>query len=801
MGNRFRYHAARKILVRPFYRHMAAGPALVFLLLGGAFLFTWQLIAEHRADLLRLQTDVTARQSAQRLEEYLQTRLKLVDQIRKEWLAGEPPKREDFLVRSLALQEEFAGYQAVSWIDPEGILRWVVPREPNISAENRDLHEHPFAAQTFLAAERTRKVHMTPPLTLWQGGLGFATYHPLVRDGELEGYINGVFRIRPLVEECLRSDTLEHLALRIRFDGQEIYSNNLVLTSRNQRFSAAQEIRILDQKWTVSMAPSLALLPTRIQLLQSALLGLGLLLAAVTAWMYWLQIRRQQQLLESESKYRTLFEGSLDTIFISTPDGRLLDINDAGVALFDGAHREELQEASLPHRLFARAQDFDDLADQLRSRGFVKSLPVELVTLQDEPISALVSATVVRGSDGSIEAHHGIIHDTSEERRLQDQVIRMQKMESLGILAGGIAHDFNNLMGSVAGHASLLRIKADAELDHHAELIEKSVRRGKALTDQLLAFARGGSGRREGVDLNETLDETLRILSRTLDRSIEISRFLAPDLPLVEGDPGQLQQVVMNLCLNAREAMPEGGALTVETALAPAPPEATPRSDREDQDPTSTNFLRLVVRDTGQGIDAELRDRIFEPFVSTKEGGRGTGLGLAVVYGIVAQHRGYVTVESRPGKGSAFFVYLPASRRVALPERKPEAAPSRGSEQILIVDDDEDLLLVLRESLENHGYSVIHAEDGEKAVSRFRDNLGRIDLVILDMIMPRMGGKQAFEEIRSLDPAAKILLTTGYAGHQDTVALMDQGARGCLQKPFGAPELLSAVRKTLDDPL
>jgi CheY-like chemotaxis protein len=373
-------------------------------------------------------------------------------------------------------------------------------------------------------------------------------------------------------------------------------------------------------------------------------------------------------------------------------------------------------------------------------------------------------------------------------------------MESLGILAGGIAHDFNNLMGSIVGHASLLRMTSDPELGHHAELIEKSVRRGKALTDQLLAFARGGSGRREALDLNEIVDETLKILSRTLDRSIEISRFLASDLPPVVGDPGQLQQVVMNLCLNAREAMPEGGALTVETKLVPSLPKVSTPPVPEDSRNAGLGLVRLVVRDTGQGIDPDLRDRIFEPFVSTKEGGRGTGLGLAVVYGIVTQHQGTVDVESRAGAGSSFTVYLPASPTSTSPREPIEHAPPRGTERVLVADDDEDLLLVIQEALESHGYSVITARDGSEAVKRYRDNQGRVDLVILDMIMPRKGGRQVFREIRSLDSNARILLTTGYAGHQDTASLLDQGALGCIQKPCTAYELLTAVRRAVEAP-
>jgi PAS domain S-box-containing protein len=773
---------------------LAIGPLLVFGLLTGLFFLIWRQIPQHQDELLRVQTQVTAEQAAIRLEDYLNTRLELVDQIRREWLMSDHTSRAAFTQRSLALQQQFTGYQAVNWIDSEGVIRWVVPLGSNLPAANRDLHDHPFAAETFIAAESTGELQITPPITLFQGGRGFAAYYPLRRSGMNEGYINAVFRIRSLLDDCLEGNLLGRYAVWVWYGDTEVYHNPVKGGSALERYLATADFRVLGRGWRIRIAPTRSLMPVRIALLNRTLLGLGLVLAAVAGWLFHLYATRQQELALSEAKYRELFESSLDAIYISSTDGQLLDINEAGVRLFGGRSREDMLQVDIREQLFQRGEDRDAFLDTLGQQGSAIDYEVELRRLDGSPITALISATVVTDEQGRFVAIRGIIDDITEQKRLQEQLFRMQKIESLGILAGGIAHDFNNLLGGIMGHASMLRLKTrDSELERYARIIESSVERGKSLTSQLLAFARGSILQRRPVEINQTVQATLRILGRTLDRAIEIVEDLTPDLPTVDADEGQLEQVVMNLCLNARDAMPEGGALTVRTF------QAASVSGVETNPGIEGPFVCVTVADSGAGMAPEVREKIFEPFFTTKEGSQGTGLGLSVVYGIVRAHGGLVGVESQPGEGSQFTVYLPVGSTASESRDEAQASPVRGSEVILVVDDDEVIGNIICEALEEHGYRTLGARDGVEALEVFEAHQGEVDLVILDMVMPRLGGRKTFERLLEIDPGVRVMLSTGYSESEESEALLERGVAGFIQKPYSVESLLAAVRSVLDE--
>ncbi len=425
----------------------------------------------------------------------------------------------------------------------------------------------------------------------------------------------------------------------------------------------------------------------------------------------------------------------------------------------------------------------------------------------------LVFETIHRRKDGSdypVEVHLqcsedtgqrtflAFINDITERKRLEGQLLQGQKLDSVGTLASGVAHDFNNILGIIMGHAALLEHRRDdpRKLTDSIQTILKSAERGAAVVKQLLTFARKAESRRQSMNLNDIVMEVNQFISETFPKTITISTRIDPDLPAVLADTGQIHQVLMNLCVNARDAMPRGGTLSVMTRRVPVE-----EVRRQFPGVRLQGYVALVVSDTGVGMDGRTRQRIFEPFFTTKEVGRGTGLGLAVVHGVVTAHGGFVDVSSEPGKGTSFTAYLPAHDQPETsgtqPDRTTSAVPG-GTEAVLVIEDEEMLRDLLCSALETQGYAVLTAEDGRRGVEQFREHRGMIGAVLCDMGLPRMGGEEVFERIREIDPAAAIILASGFFDPAAKSRLEGLGARQFLQKPYRPTDVLRVLRQTLD---
>jgi two-component system cell cycle sensor histidine kinase/response regulator CckA len=388
------------------------------------------------------------------------------------------------------------------------------------------------------------------------------------------------------------------------------------------------------------------------------------------------------------------------------------------------------------------------------------------------------------------------VRDISERKLLEERFIQAQKMESIGLLAGGIAHDFNNILGGILGYASWLKtnINRDHPFFRPVDTIEKSASRAAELTAQLLAFARGGKYDIRPSNLNSIISESLKILSGTLDKSIVIETCLNDSLPTVEIDVGQIQQVLINLCVNARDAMPGGGRLTIQSSLA----HLSADDVRSQVDAKPGWFAVMAVSDTGVGMDGSTKQRIFEPFFTTKEKGKGTGLGLSMVYGVVKNHGGFVNVYSETGEGSTFKVYLPLSGKPEIMESVVETEMARGHETVLVIDDEEAIRQVASDILGSYGYRVRLAADGELGVALYRRQVKKIDLVILDMVMPRQGGRETFLKLQEINPKVRVLFSTGYSQNEKVNEILALGVRGFIQKPYQLRDLLAKVREILD---
>ncbi len=769
-------------------------PAAVFLVLAGAFVAVWWSIYTRDQALLQRQTQVTAEQAAARLEDSLTMRLALVDQIRHEWLASPFANRASFTRRSLALQREFPGYLAVSWIDPDGIIRWVVPRKPNLAAENQDLHTHPFAAPTFTAAERTGQVQVTPPIELYQGGLGLAAYFPIITtDGTHLGYLNAVFRLEPLIRTTLRRAILDNYATRVVAGERVVFDSGEL--RKEYRIEARSPFRVHDQHWEVRLVPGAHLLSQQRPFLATLLLLLGLTLAASSAWLSRLAILRHEALAESEGRYRALFETVADLVFFMDRSGTLLDINEAGARLLGAQSKTELVGRNLVRRLLPDARQRRRIATRLAREGAVRDLEVELHRLDGETIVVRLFGSVVRDTSGAISGYRGVLRDVTEHRRLEERMARMQRMESLSILAGGIAHDFNNILATIQHRATILALRTRVPaLQEHIEAIEASVKMAASLTSRLLTFARGDAHKAGSVDLNAVVRATLDIVASTMPSNITVETDLENDLPPVAGNEVQLQQVMLNLCINARDAMPDGGTLRIRTAFVMEPERRHPAEDLLPVGP----WVRLEVQDTGHGMNPDTRQRAFDPFFTTKETGTGTGLGLAVVYGAVTGLGGHVDLDSEPGRGTVFTIHLPVISTPPSPPPPVRDVPDPGSGTVLVVDDDEAVRSSLAMVLDELGYSVLMADSGERAIELYGSHGDRIDVVILDMTMPGLDGAQTFERLRSLDPELPVIVSTGFARSNGAAALVEAGAVGVLHKPFRIRDLVAALQDALD---
>jgi two-component system cell cycle sensor histidine kinase/response regulator CckA len=381
-----------------------------------------------------------------------------------------------------------------------------------------------------------------------------------------------------------------------------------------------------------------------------------------------------------------------------------------------------------------------------------------------------------------------------EKAKLQDQLLQSQKMEAMGTLAGGIAHDFNNLLMGIQGYASLTLLDLDPSHPHYERLkrIEEQVQSGADLTRQLLGFARGGRYEVKPADMNDIVEKSSSMFGRT-KKEISIYRKYGKDLRSVEVDRGQMEQVFMNLFVNAWQAMPGGGELYLETEdVLLSDEQAISYSVRPGR------YVKVSVTDTGTGMDEKTRERIFDPFFTTKEMGRGTGLGLATVYGIIKGHGGAIHVDSEPGHGTTFNVYLPASEREVIREKTETGTIATGTETLLLVDDEKMVLEVSKEMLESLGYRVYAVGSGQEALAVYMEKRNEIDLVILDMIMPGISGGETFDRLREINSALRVLLSSGYSINGQAQEILNRGCNGFLQKPFHLEKLSGKVREMLD---
>jgi two-component system cell cycle sensor histidine kinase/response regulator CckA len=506
-------------------------------------------------------------------------------------------------------------------------------------------------------------------------------------------------------------------------------------------------------------------------------------------------------LAQSEERYRRFFEEDLAGAFFSSPGGEIVDCNPAFARMFGFASAAAAQRASLAS-LLPSPEDLPMLLARLARERGLEAIELELRRCDGTPLHAVANLVASLDADGRLTEIKGYLVDDTERRRVEEQLRQSQRLDAIGLLAGGVAHDFNNLLGVITGYSELVGTQLPPDLGRvrqHVEEIRRAGERAAALTRQLLAFSRKQLLQPRVTDLNAIVLDVERLLRRLIGEDIDLVTIVQPGLDRVKVDPPQIEQVILNLAINARDAMPRGGKLTLETANVRLDEEYV-RLHREAK---PGPHVMLAVSDTGYGMDTHTQARIFEPFFSTKGPGRGTGLGLATVYGIVKQSDGSIWVYSEPGQGTTFKVYLPRAETVDgdLDARiEAPAPPPPGWETVLVVEDEETLRDIVREGLTAAGYAVLEARHAGEALRVCDQHRDPIHLLITDTVMPGLGGRELAQRVKALRPEIKVLYMSGYT--DDTVVrhgvLTEEVA--FLQKPFSLDTLARKVRAELDRP-
>ncbi|MBN1102949.1 MAG: PAS domain S-box protein, partial [Deltaproteobacteria bacterium] len=502
----------------------------------------------------------------------------------------------------------------------------------------------------------------------------------------------------------------------------------------------------------------------------------------------------------AEELYRSLLNSSADAVVIYDLEGKTLYISPAFTELF-GWTIDEIKGKRIPFVPDAeREATMAVIRDILEIGKPCQSFETKRTTRDGRVLDVSISASRYLDDEGTPAGMLSMLRDISQRKRLEAQLLQAHKMEAIGTLAGGISHDFNNILQVISGYSQILLMSSDPTHSDHAKLeaIDMAARRGGDLTKRLLIFSRKVEAELRPVDLNQAVLQVTRLLERTIPRMIRIETDLAQDLDVINADPLQLEQIMMNLGVNARDAMPEGGILTFKTANRVLD-EAYCKAHVGTK---AGEHVELKVSDTGQGMEEEVQEHIFEPFFSTKETGKGTGLGLAMVYGIVKNHGGYVTFDSRPGHGTTFQILFPMLKTEGeapgVETRKEEELPG-GSERVLVVDDEKPLLEMLEELLIRFGYDPVLADSGERAIEILKSGKDKIDLVILDLSMPGMGGYRCLQEMIRIDPDLKVLIASGYSANKRVREVLRSGAAGFIAKPYHYHDLLKKIREFLDE--
>jgi len=501
----------------------------------------------------------------------------------------------------------------------------------------------------------------------------------------------------------------------------------------------------------------------------------------------------EAELIRTKNLLQNILDSSIDGITATDLQGRVISAT-PNIKDIIGYDQREVIGKKLNTFYEKGVEDENKIMRELMAKGELRNHEMKFKKMDGRLIAVNISTSLLKNERGEIIGTLGTYRDITGKKKLEAQLLQSHKMEAIGTLAGGIAHNFNNLLMGIQGYTSLMLMDIGPTHPHYEKLkgIEQQVKNGAELTKQLLGFARAGKYEVKPTNINHLIEKTSNMFGRTR-KEITISSRYEKDIWIVEADQGQIEQALLNLYVNAWQAMPGSGKLYLETENVTLDVDYVKPHHVE-----PGRYVKISITDTGIGMDKATQQRIFDPFFTTKEMGRGTGLGLASVYGIITNHGGIIDVYSKKGEGTIFNIYLPASEKQIREAKKlPEEIP-KWSGRILLIDDEDMVVDVGSQMLKKMGYEILLARSGKEAIELYEENKGKIDLVILDMIMPDMGGGETYDRMKEINPDIKVLLSSGYNIDGQATEILKRGCNGFIQKPFDINELSERIREALD---
>ncbi|HKW97230.1 MAG TPA: PAS domain S-box protein [Bryobacteraceae bacterium] len=753
----------------------------------------------------RIQITQTASLAARgiqtKLASNISTHVAPLEALAARWSADADPWQAEWESEAHQLQQQYPAFQSISWVDAAQNVRWGPPLGHYVESNIRPLID---------SARRTSKTALVPATDSDDHDRSLLVVIPISHRERFEGCVVATLPAEKWLHAVIDTEVPQGYAVSISDRKQQVYLRGNNSQPASLPFLSEADVNSYGLPWVVRVWPTPDEWTEASKMLVPLSIVIGLLMyaggaLAVTArreartleWAKQQMAVQQQELREANERMGAVIESSPVAIVAMDLAGNVKSWNPAAERMFGWTATEVVGQPP-PFVANDEFQEFQAKIEQAASGEIVCGMQGRRQRKDGAPIEVEVWTAPLRDDAGSICGVISSIVDISEKTKLEEQLRHSQKMEAVGRLAGGVAHDFNNLLTIINGYGHMMVESAGLadRLRTHAEQILKAGNQAAALTAQLLAFSRRQMIQPKPVDLNHVITNLEKMLRRIIGEHITLRTVLAPHLERVQADPNQMEQVLINLAANARDAMPQGGTLTITTNNV----ELYEQANCEGADIPPGSYIELTVADNGDGMDAEIKSHLFEPFFTTKERGKGTGLGLSSVYGSIHQIGGGISVWSERGSGTAFRIYLPQVLGSAGPEPigPPRKEASRGNETILLVEDEAPLRRMLRETLAAAGYHVLEASDGSDALHRWQKQAESIDLLLTDVVMPLLNGRDLAKRLTAMAPNLQVVFMSGYA--DDVIAyhgILEPGTI-LVQKPFLPETLLAKVREVLD---